>query len=80
MILKDNQTYCVIYKQNQVLRKLVKLHNSQNVNQFVVLSGSTATFWCQLVLITTIIHLTDLKRQRLAGAFFLALIPNNSFG
>ena len=41
----------------------------------------TAIFWCQLVLITLILidRLIDLKHQHFAGAFFLALILNNSF-
>ncbi len=39
----------------------------------------TAILWCQLVLITLINRLIDLKHQHLAGAFFLALIQDNSF-
>lgn len=34
-------------------------------------------FWCQLVLIIVISRLRDLKHRHLAGAFFLALVPDN---
>ena len=62
---------------NQVLRKLVKLHNSQNVNQNLIIPTFTGTFWCQLVLIIVISRLRDLKHRHLADAFFLALIQDN---
>ena len=65
---------------NQVLRKLVKLHNSQNVNQNLIIPTFTATFWCQLVLIILISRLRDLKHQHLAGAFFLASVQDNTAG
>ncbi len=64
---------------NQVLRKPVKLHSSQNVNQNLVISTIQPIFWCRLVLIVMINRLIDLKHQHLAGAFFLALIQDNNF-
>lgn len=63
---------------NQVLRKLVKLHNSQNVNQNLIIPTIAATFWCQLVLIIMISRLRDLKHRHLAGAFFLASILDST--
>lgn len=79
MFLKQIQTYAVIHMQNQVLRKLVKLHSFQNVNQFLIVSTFSGTFWCQLVLIM-INRLTVLKHRHLADAFFLASIQDNSSG
>ncbi len=64
---------------NQVLRKPVKLHSSQNVNQNLVISTIQPIFWCRLVLIVMINRLIDLKHQHLAGSFFLALIQDNNF-
>ena len=60
-------------------------YNSQNVNHFVDIPTFTDVFWFKLVQINVRItkHLTDLKHRHLAGAFFLALIPDNnsvSFG
>ena len=63
---------------NQVLRKLVKLGSSQNVNQYFVIPTIMAPFWCQLVLIILISRLRDLKHQHLAGAFFPASVQDNS--
>ena len=64
--------------ENQVLRKLVKLLNSQNVNQNLIIPTIMAPFWCQLVLIIWISRLRDLKHRHLAGAFFLASILDNT--
>lgn len=63
---------------NQVLRKHVKHHNSQNVNQKLIIPTIMALFWCQLVLIIMISRLRDLKHRHLAGAFFLASILDNT--
>ena len=43
MFLKQIQTYAVIHMQNQVLKKPVKLHSSQNVN-ISYISTSQDTF------------------------------------
>ena len=80
LILKAFEIYSNKSCSNQVLRKLVKLHNSQNVNQNLIIPTFTATFWCQLVLIIMISRLRDLKHQHLAGAFFLASAQDNSSG
>ena len=77
MILKAFEIYSSKSCSNQVLRKLVKLASSQNVNQNLIIPTFTATFWCQLVLIIVISRLRGLKHQHLAGAFFLALVPDN---
>ena len=64
---------------NQVLRKLVKLHSFQNVNQFLIASTFIRDLWFKLVQIINLIeNSTDLKHQHLAGAFFLALIPDSN--
>lgn len=54
---------------------------TQNVNHFVDISTFTKDFWFKLVQISLnlIKNLTDLRHQHLAGAFFLALIPDNNF-
>ena len=77
LILKAFEFYQNIFFSNQVLRKPVKLHNSQNVNQNLIIPTFTAIFWCQLVLIIVISRLRDLKHRHLAGAFFLASVPDN---
>ena len=47
MFLKQIQTYAVIHMQNQVLKKPVKLHSSQNVNYLESLRtcSLTKTIW-----------------------------------
>ena len=77
LILQAFEIYSKKNLSNQVLRKLVKLASSQNVNQNLIIPTFTATFWCQLVLIIVISRLRGLKHQHLAGAFFLALIQDN---
>src|SRR5699024_11580891 len=56
-------------------------NNAQNVNRIVDIPTFAKVFWCKLVQINVnlIKHLTDLKHRHLAGAFFLALIPDNNF-
>lgn len=78
LILKDFEIYSNKNLSNQVLRKHVKLHNSQNVNQNLIIPTIMALFWCQLVLIIMISRLRDLKHRYLAGAFSLASILDNT--
>lgn len=77
LILKDFEIYSNKNLSNQVLRKHVKHHNSQNVNQNLIIPTIVAPFWCQLVLIIVISRLRDLKHRHPAGAFFLALIQDS---
>ena len=77
LVLKLFENYSNKSCSNQVLRKLVKLASSLNVNQNLIIPTFTDTFWCQLVLIIVISRLRDLKHRHLAGAFFLALIQDN---
>lgn len=79
LILQAFEIYSKKNLSNQVLRKHVKHHNSQNVNRNRSISTFTDTFWCQLVLIIEIGRLRDLKHQHLAGVFFLALTQDSSF-
>ena len=78
-MLKRFETHSNPELSNQVLRKLVKLLNSQNVNQFLIVSTFTRVFWFKLVQIINLTkNLRGLKHQHLAGAFFLASIQDNS--
>lgn len=65
---------------NQVLRKHVKLASSQNVNPNVMGTTFVPTFWFKLVqMFTRLMSSINLRHQHLAGVFFLALTPDNSF-
>ena len=77
LILKAFEIYSNKSCSNQVSKKPARHHNSQNVNQNLIIPAFTATFWCQLVLIIVISRLRDLKHRHLAGAFFLASILDN---
>ena len=65
---------------NQVLRKLVKLHNSQNVKKNRSISTFASTFWSWLVLlkVNQTKNLIDLRHRLPADAFFLASNLNNN--
>ena len=77
LILKDFEIYSNKNLSNQVSKKPARHHNSQNVNQNLIIPAFASTFWCQLVLIILITRLRDLKHQHLAGVFFLASIQGN---
>ncbi|TXW57950.1 hypothetical protein D4M64_15290 [Enterococcus gallinarum] len=59
MFLKQIQTYAVIHMQNQVLRKLVKLHSFQNVNILYISTFKTLSNYLESVFFLYLEHILE---------------------